>query len=99
MAVLGSSGGCLVLLAFGLLPLEFVTLSFLYMTFVLVVTAFATITTGDGTPKLVLMGHSFPILGVLLWFHLQHTTTAVVAVRGMTRSPLVADRFTVEQWG
>ena len=45
------------------------------------------------------MGHSFPIFGVLLSFHLQHTTTAVVAVRGMTRSPLVIDRFTVAQRG
>ena len=60
---------------------------------------FATIATGDGTPEMILMGHSFPIFGVLLWFHLQYTTTAVVAVRGMTRSPLVIDRFTVEQMG
>ena len=112
--ILGVSGGCLVLLAFSLLPLEFITLSFLYVTFVLVVTTFATITTGDGlashkrrrsvqtittgdgTPAMVLMGHSFPIFGVLLLFHVQHTTTPVVAVRGMTRSPLVIDRFTVE---
>ena len=36
---------------------------------------------------------------MLLSFHLQHTTTAVVAVRGMTRSPFVIDRFTVEQRG
>ena len=36
---------------------------------------------------------------MLLSFHLQHTTTAVVAVRGMTRSPLVIDRFTVERRG
>ena len=77
----------------------FVTLPFLYVTFVLVVTMFATVTTGDGTPKMVLMGHGFPIFGVLLSFHLQHTTTAVVAIRGMTRSPLVMDRFTVEQRG
>ena len=75
------------------------TLAFLYVTFVLVVTTFATIATGDGTPELILMGDSFPILGVLLSFHLQHTSTAVVAVRGMTRSPLVMDRFTVEQRG
>ena len=71
----GGSGGCLAFLAFSLLPLEFVTLSFLYVTFVLVVTTFATITTGDGTPEMVLVGHSFPILGVLLSLHLQHTTT------------------------
>ena len=81
------------------MPLVFFTLSFFYVTFVLVVTTFATVITGDGTPKVVLMGHSFPICGVLLSFHLQHTTTAVVAVRGMTRSPLVIDRFTVEQRG
>ena len=77
----------------------FVTFSFLYVTLVLVVTTFATISTGDGTSEVVLMGHSFPIFGVLLSFHLQHTTTAVVAVRGMTRSPLVIDRLTVEQRG
>ena len=88
--VFGSSG-------VRLLPLEFVTFSFLYVTFVLVVTTFATIAAGDGSPKMVLMGHSFPISGVLLSFHLQHTTTAVVAIRGMTRSPLVIGRFTVEQ--
>ena len=85
--ILGSCDGCLGLLAFSLLPLVFVTFSFLYVTLVLVVTTFATVTTGDVTPEVVLMGHSFPIFGVLLSFHLQHTTTAVVAVRGMTRSP------------
>ena len=87
------------LLAFRLLTLEFVTLAFLDMAFVLVVTTFATLTTGDGTPEMVLMGHSFPIFGMLLTFHLQHTATAEIAVRGMTRSPLVIDRFAVEQGG
>ena len=87
------------LLAFSLLPLEFITLEFLYVTFVLVVTTFATIATGDGPAEMILMGHSFPILGMLLLFHLQHTATAVVAVRGMTRSPLVIDRLTVKQRG
>ena len=62
-------------------------------------TTLATLTTGDGTPEMVLMGHCFPIFGVLLSFHLQHTTTAEVAVRGMTRSPLVIDRLTEEQQG
>ena len=97
--ILGVFGGCLVLLAFSLLPLEFITLVFLYVTLILVVTTFATIATGDRTPEMILMGHIFPILGVLLSFHLQHTTTAVVAVRGMTRSCLVIDRLTVEQKG
>ena len=87
------------LLAFSLLPLVFVTFSDLCVTFVLVLTAFATVTTGDGTPEMALIGHCFPILGVLLSFHLQHTTTAGVAVMGMTRSPLVIDRLTVEQRG
>ena len=87
------------LLAFSLLPFVFVTLTFFYVTFVLVVTMFATVTTGDSTPEMVLMGHCFPIFGVLLSFHLQHTTTAEVAVTGMTRSPLVIDRLTVEEWG
>ena len=92
--ILGSCGAFLGLLAFSLLPRLFVTFSFLYVTFVLIVTTIATVTTGDGTPEMVLMGHSFPIFSVLLSFHVQHTTTAVVAVRGMTRSPLVIDRFT-----
>ena len=87
--VFGSSG----------MPLVFVTFSFLSVTLVLVVTTFATVTTGDCTPEGVLMGHSFPIFGVLLSFHLQHTTTAVLTVRGMTRSPPVIDRLTVEQRG
>ena len=83
-------------MAFSLLPFVFVTLTFFYVTFVLVVTTFATVTTGYGTPETVLMGHCFPILSVLLSFQLQHTTTAVVAVRGMTGSSLVIDRLTVE---
>ena len=97
--ILGSSGGFLSLLAISPLPFVFVTLSFFYVTFVLVVTTFATVTTGDGTPEMVLMGHCFPICSVLLSFQLQHTTTAVVAVSGMTGSSLVIDRFTVEEWG
>ena len=63
------------LLAFSLMSLEFITLAFLYVTFVFVVTTFATIATGDGTPEMILMGHRFPILGMLLSFHLQHTAT------------------------
>ena len=86
-------------LAFSLLPFVFVTFTFFYATFVLLVTTFATVTTGDGTPEMVLMGHCFPIFRVLLWFPLQPTTTAVVAVRGMTGSSLVIDRLTVEEWG
>ena len=84
----GISGGRLSHLAFRLLTLEFVTLAFLDVAFVLVMTTFATVTTGDGTPEMVLMGHLFPIFGMLLTFHLQHTATAEIAVRGMTRSPL-----------
>ena len=87
------------LLAFSLLLFVFVTLTFFNVTFFLVVTTFATVTKGDGTPEMVLMGHCFPIFGMLLSFHLQHTTTADIAVRGMTRSPLVIDRLTVEEWG
>ena len=68
------------------------------MAFVLVVTTFSTIPTGDGTPEMILMGHCFPISSVLLFFQLQHTTTAMVAVRGMTGPSLVIDRFTVEEW-
>ena len=94
--ILGSSGG---FLAFSLLPLVFVTLTFLDVTFVLVVTTFATVPTGDGTPEMILMGYRFPIFIALLSLQLQHTTTAMVAVRGMTGSSLVIDRLTVEEWG
>ena len=97
--ILGVSGGCLDRLALGLLSLEFITLAFLYVTFVFVVATFAMMATGDGTPEMILMGHRFPILGMLLSFHLQHTATAVIAVGGMTRPPLVIDRFAVEQRG
>ena len=34
---------------------------------------------------------------MLLSFQLQHTTTAMMSVRGMTGSSLVIDRFTVEE--
>ena len=87
------------LLVFSLMLFVFVTLTFFYVTFVLVMTTFATVTTSDGTPEMVLMGHFFPILSVVLSFQLQHTTTAVVAVRGMTGSSLVIDRLAVEECG
>ena len=77
----------------------FVTLTFFDVTFVLVATTFATVPTGDGTPEMTLMGHCFPIFSVLLSFQLQHTATAMVAVRGMAGSSLVIDRLTVEEWG
>ena len=86
-------------LAFSLLLFVFVTLLFPYVTFVLVVTTLATVPTRDGTPEMILMGYCFPILSVLLFFQLQHTATAMVAVRGMTGSSLVIDRLTVEEWG
>ena len=97
--ILGSSGGCLGFLAFSFLPFVFVTLTFFYVTFVLVVTAFPTVPTGDGTPEMILMGHCFPVFSLLLSFQLQHTTTALLAVRGMTGPSLVIDRLTVEEWG
>ena len=34
------------------------------------VTTFATVTTGDGTPEMILMGHCSPIFSVLLSFEL-----------------------------
>ena len=86
-------------LAFSLLPFVFVTLTFFDVTFVLVETTFATVPTGDGTTEMIPMGHCFPIFGALLSFRLQHTTTAMVAVKGLTVSSLVIDRFTVERWG
>ena len=77
----------------------FLTLTFFNVTLVLVVTTFATVTTGDRTPEMVLMGHCFPIFSVPLSFQLQHTTAAMVAVRGMKGSSLVIDRLTAEEWG
>ena len=70
-----------------------------YVTFVLVVTSFATVPTGEGTIEMILMGLCFLIFSVLLFFQLRHTATAMVAVRGMTGSSLVIDRLTVEEWG
>ena len=95
----GGFGGGLVFLAFSLLAFEFVTLALFYVAFVLVVTTFATNPTGDGTPEVILMNHCYSIFGVLLFFQLPHATTATIAVRGMTRPPLVIDRFTVEESG
>ena len=94
--ILGTSGGFLAVI---LLPFVFVTPTFFDVTFVLVVTTFATVPTGDGTLKIALIGHCFPILSVLLSLQLQQTTTAMVTVRGMTGSPLVIDRLRVEEWG
>ena len=73
--------------------------TYLDVTFVFVVTTFATIATGDGTPDMILMGHRFPILAMLLSLHLQYTATALISVRGMTRPPLVIDRLAVEKRG
>ena len=78
--------------------LAFSLLSFVFV-FVLVVTTFATVPTGEGTPEMILMGYFFPIYSVLLSLQLQHTTTLMVAFRGMTASSLVIDRLTVEEWG
>ena len=86
-------------LAFSLLAFEFITLAPFYVAFVLVVTRFATKPTGDGTPEVILMVHCFSIFSVQLSFQLQHAPTAMIAVRGMTRPPLVIDRFIVEEWG
>ena len=84
--------GALGFMAFSLVPFVSATLRFFYVTFVLALTTFATVTTGDGTPEMVLMGHWFPIFSLLLSFQLQHTTAAMVAVRSMTGSSLVIDR-------
>ena len=66
----GGSGGCLGFLAFSLLPFVFVLLTFFYLILVLVVTMFATVPTGDGTPEMIMIGHCFPIFSVLLSFQL-----------------------------
>ena len=99
VTILGGFGGSLVVLVVSLLAFEFVTLALLDVLFVFVVTKFAKETTGDGTPEVILMVHCFSIFSVLLSFQLQHATTATMAVRSMTRPPLVIDRFTVEEWG
>ena len=85
--------------AVSLLAFEFVTLALFYVAFVLVVTMFATKPTSDGTSEVILMVHCFSIFSVLLSFQLQHATTVMIAVRGMTTPPIVIDRFAVEEWG
>ena len=62
--VLGSSGGCLGFLAFRRLPFEFLTLTFFYVTFVLVVTMFATVPTGE-VGRYVISALGLPPRGVL----------------------------------
>ena len=99
VSILGGFGGSWVFLGFSFLTLEFITLAPFYVAFVLVLMTFATKTGGDGTPEVILMAHCFSIFGVLLSFQLQHTPTAVIAIMGMTRSPLVIDRFAVEERG
>ena len=90
-------GGCLGFLASSLLAFGFVTLARFYVAFVLVVTTLATEPTVDGTPEVILMVHCFSNFSVLLSLRLQHATTAMTTVRGMTVPPLVIDRFTVEE--
>ena len=99
VTILGAFAGCLGFLALSLLALEFVTLALFYVAFVLVATTFATKTSGDGTPEVILMVHCFSIFTVLLSFQLQHATIAMIAGRGMTRPPIVIDRFIVEDRG
>ena len=82
-----------------LLAFVFVTVIFFDVIFVLVVTTFTTIPTGAGRREMILMGHCFPIFSVLMSFQLQHTTTVMIAVMGMTGPSLVIDRFRVEEWG
>ena len=88
VTILGGFGGCLGFLAFSLLAFEFITLALFYVAFVLVVTTFATKPTGDGTPEVIMMVHCFSIFSVRMSFQLQHTPTAMIVVRGMTRPPL-----------
>ena len=57
-------------LVFSLLAFVFIPPTFFDVTLVLVVMNFATIPTSDGTPEMILMGHRFPILSVLLSFKL-----------------------------
>ena len=89
----------MVFLALSPLTLEFITLAPFYVAFVLVMTTFAIKAAGDGTPEVMLMVHCFSIFSVLLSFQLQHTSTAVIAVRGLTSSTLVIDMFRVDEWG
>ena len=97
--ILGGFGGCLGFLAFSLLAFQFITLALFYVALVLVVATFATRPTGDGTPEVILMVHCFSIFSVLLSVQLQHASTSMIGVRGMTRPPLVIYRFTVEECG
>ena len=99
VSILWGVWGSLGFPVFSLLTLEFITLAPFYVAFVLVVTTFATKIAGGGTPEVIVMVSSFSIFSVLLSFLLQHAPIAMIAVSGMTRPPLVIDRFTVEEWG
>ena len=99
VTILGGFGGCLGFLAFSPLAFDYITLALSYVAFVLVVTTFATKPTGNGTPEVILMVHCFSMFSVLLSFQLELAPSAMIAVGGMTRPPLVIDRFRVEEWG
>ena len=88
-----------VFLAFSLLAFEFITLTLFDMAFVLIMTTFATEAAGDSAPEVILMVHCFSIFSMLLPLQLQQASTAMVAIRGMTRSPSIIDRSAVEEWG
>ena len=89
VSILGGFGGCVLgFLRFSLLAFEFFTLTPFYVAFVLVETTFATKPTGNATPEVILVVHCFSMFSLLLSLELQHATTVMIAVRGMTRTPL-----------
>ena len=67
--------------------------------FILIETAFATKTTGDFAPEMILVLHGVSLFGLLLPFQLQHTPRPRVTVGGMTQSPIVVHRAVLEKWG
>ena len=68
VSILGGFGRSLVFLAFSLLAFQFIALTLFDMAFVLVVSTFATESTGHGEAVVILMVHCFSIFSVLLPF-------------------------------
>ena len=99
VSTLGGFERSLAILAFSFLAVEFIALTLFDVVFVLVVTTFATESTRDGAPEVIVMVHCLLILSVLLPFLVQHASTAMVAVRGMTRPPVLIDRSAAEDLG
>ena len=92
-------GALLVLMAFILMVLGFFILAILDAAPVLVMPPLPTQTTGDSTPKMVLMGYLRSILGHLVTLRLHHAATVIVTIVGVTWSSVVVHAATIQEKG